>query len=119
MEKETIQFEMERDELTNSVVIFLRDEKINRALKELKRADKNSLAIIQDTIKILEEGIEVNDKQFEAKAFADLAAPLQAKPIPNAMKEVKVEIPNLSFDVTAEDLAKAMNSDNMFMGGMR
>lgn len=115
-----------------SIALYVRDDKINRALNELRRVDKSNLAIIQDTIKILEEGFVVSNKEFVDKSFADLATPLTPDPkihtaglcqpigepaIPNTIKEGKVVLPKIEIACTDEELIKSMQG-NMFKGGM-
>lgn len=127
---ENISYKMEQNQyVPGQVLIYLLEDKINRALDELKRVDKSNLAIIQDTIKILEEGVEINTKEFQANAFVDLAAPLTPDPkiqsedlgqivSQGTVKEIKIVPSEITIpEIKIEDL---MNSDNsMFMGGMR
>lgn len=132
MEKERISFELKQDDIMESIALYVRDDKINRALNELRRVDKSNLAIIQDTIKILEEGFVVSNKEFQAKAFADIVTPLTPDPkihtaglcqpigepaMPNTIKEGKVVLPEIKVSCTDEDLLKGMQG-NMFKGGM-
>lgn len=117
-----IDFEVKEDPMTNGVVVYLRDELIRRAIAELKRTDKSNLAIIADTRKILENGLNINAKSLEAKAMADLAAPLKYEPIgqpaiPNSIVEGKVVLPDIKIsEIKIEDLMN--DSNNMFRGGM-
>lgn len=132
MEKERVSFELRQDDVMESIALYVRDDKINRALNELRRVDKSNLAIIQDTIKILEEGFVVSNKEFVDKSFADLATPLTPDPkihtaglcqpigepaIPNTIKEGKVVLPKIEIACTDEDLIKSMQG-NMFKSGM-
>lgn len=122
MEKEKIEFQIEKDALSNDLKIFVRDNVIYKALKELKRKDKSNLAIIEDTIKILEEPFTIDARQIEAGAIADLAAPLKCEPVgrpamPNSVVNGKVVLPDIKIDVTEKDIIGKGMSD-MFRGGM-
>ena len=121
-----VNFKIQKDSLSNDLKIFVKTEIIEKALQELKRTDKSNLAIIEDTIKILEDGFTIPLSAINPgpgitpDLASALAAPLKAEPInKSAMQEVKVTLPNIKMpEISMEELEKGFNN-NMFMGGMR
>ncbi len=123
MENEKVNFEITRDVLSNDLKIFVKTEIIDKALTELKRTDKSNLAIIQDTIKILENGFVVPLEKINpgpgigSDLAAALAAPLKAKPVPNSVEMGKVVLPDITVNNIADSINKSMNN-NFMSGGM-
>lgn len=133
MEKEKIHFEiMQNTDVPESILMYLRDDKINRALEELRRIDTTPVEKIERTIKILEHAIELSNKLFIDQSLANaeayvkddiqntkkLSEMIQQPIIPNSIVEGRIEFPNIEMpEIKMEDLMSSNN--NMFMGGMR